>query len=547
MRIRGAGITAAVLALGVCGRASAADVWVDASAAAGGDGSEASPYRTLNDAKAGFKTGDTMWIRDGVYAETVDFWHVPDGTGGRTTVRAAPGAHPVIDGGGVSGFVLQSGETPDMTFQGLTVRNGDVGIEFYQADGGEVIECTTEATGGSVAFYFASHGLVRGSKLEGSVSGKASDGTVIEDSEIYGSAAEGITLHADSKNCRYSRNVVHDNSSVNIYLDSISDTIVDSNLVYMTLPTSKTTIGIMLADEAYNNVTAPVLENITITNNVILDNESGIRFWDGNFPGQSALRNVTIANNTVLNNETSAIKWDAGPHQGTVVRNNIFAGESGKQQLLLQANSLDGVSLDHNLWYLPAVANPFLWGSTTYDHAGWSAATGHGAGDIVADPTLVGAWSRPVTNLEPADGAPTIDTGASVAVDHDHDGRPRPAGAGYDIGAFEYGATGGSGGTAGSAGSGGASGGAGAGGTGGGTGGATGGSSGAAGAGGSGGSAGASGGSAGTGGGAPANASDSSDDGGCGCRVGGGARSGAGWLAILLLGALRRRFVPETD
>jgi len=272
---------------------------------------------------------------------------------------------------------------------------------------------------------------------------------------------------------------------------------------------------------------------------VIIDNESGIRFWDGHFPGQSALRNVTIANNTVINSETSAIKWDAGPHQGTVVQNNIFAGESGKQQLLLQANSVDGITLDHNLWYLPGVANPFLWDTTTYDHAGWSAATGHGSGDVVENPEFVGPWTRPVANLEPSDGAPTIDTGASVSVDHDHYGRPRPAGGEYDIGAFEYGATGGGGGAAGSSGS--------AGSGGGGAGGASG-TGAAAGTAGSAGIGGASGGSAGTGGaatggtGTPTSAGGSDDEGGCGCRVGSEDSSPSPWLAGVLLLMFRRRF-----
>jgi len=434
--------------------AKAEEWWVDAAAASSGDGSQSSPFQTVNEAREAIKTGDTIWIADGIYQETVDFWHVPAGSGGRTTVRAAPGAAPIIDGEGASGFVLQAGETPDMTFQGLTVRNGGVGIEFYQADGGEVIGCTTESTGSAVAFYYASKGYVTGSTLEGSVSGKASDGTVIEDNEIYGSDAEGITLHADSKNCRYSRNVVHDNASVNIYLDSISNTIVDSNLVYMTLPTDKTTVGIMLADESYADVTAPVLESITVTNNLVINNESGIRFWDGHFAGESALKDVTIAHNTVINNRTTAIKWDAGPHQNTVVKNNIFAGESDKQLLLLQANSTDGVVLDHNLWFLPGVQAPFLWGGSTTDHAGWATRTGHGEGDVTEDPALAGEWGLPATNLELSATSPARDTGTQVSIDHDYYGATRPAGTGPDMGAFEYdaqapspGGTGGSAGT----------------------------------------------------------------------------------------------------
>lgn len=571
------GMGAAIAAFGLLlapARAHAEEWWVDGTAPPGGDGSPSSPFQTINQARAAVRTGDTIWIADGTYPETVDFWHVPAGTGGRTFVRAAPGARPVIDGDGASGFVLQAGETPDMTFQGLTVRNGGVGIEFYQADGGQVIDCTAESTGGSVAFYYASGGQVSGCKLEGSVSGKGSDGTVIEDNEIYGSGAEGITLHADSKNCRYSRNVVHDNSSVNIYLDSISNTVVDSNLVYMTLPTDKTTVGIMLADESYTDVTEPVLRDITITNNVLIDNESGIRFWDGDFAGQSALRNVTIAHNTVINNRTTAIKWDTGPHRNAVVRNNIFAGESGRQLLLLQANSTDGVVLDHNLWFLPGVQSPFLWGSDTRDHAGWATATGQGQGDVSEDPGLVGAWSLPVDNLKLSATSPAIDSGTSVGVDHDFDTAARPEGDGPDLGAFERGAapvTGGAGATGGEGGSGGSggsvgTGGAGAAGADAGNGGATDGGAGTGGAtDGSGGEAGSAGretagGGARNGTGASAGASTASapatdeQGGGCGCRVDGGARSAGARLALfsplavlLLLVWRRRRPTRRTD
>ncbi len=534
MTFRTVGVAAALAFVLSSARAHAADVWVDQAAAAGGDGSQAKPFSTINDAKAALKTGDTMWIKDGTYNETVDFWHVPAGSGGRTVIRAAPGASPVIDGGGASGFVLQAGETPDMTFRGLTIKNGDTGIEFYQADGGQVINCTTTGTGGSVAFYFASHGLVRGSKLEGSVSGKNSDGTIIESNEIYGSGAEGITLHADSKNCRYSHNIVHDNTSVNIYLDSISHSVVDSNLVYMSAGTSKTTVGIMMADESYPNVTAPVETDITITNNVVIHNESGIRFWDGSFPGQSAMKNVVIANNTVVDNKTTAIKWDAGPHQNTVVENNIFAGQSGQQALLLQANSTTGVTLDHNLWNLPGVSSPFLWSNTTYSHSGWASATGQGAGDVAGDPKFTGSWDLPASNLELASGSPAIDKGKTLSnVPLDYNGASRPSGAGYDIGAFEYGATAPAGGAGGTTGTGGATGSGGAGTGGSATGGAGGQSSGSGGA--------TSGGAAG----ASDNAASSGDKGGCGCRVG-GSRAPAlpAWMlafVVVLAGRRRRR------
>lgn len=433
-----------VLAVGLVvlfpGAAGAAQWYVDKSAPAGGDGTSAKPFQTINAVKAVLKTGDTVLILSGVYNEKVDFWHVPAGTGGRTTIRAAPGHTPIIDGAGLSGFVFQAGETPHMTFRDLTVRNADESaFHFYKADHGEVIDCTTENVGAGVSFYYASYGLVSGSDISGGVNGKGSDGTVLKNNKIHHSNAEGITLHADSKNCKYLNNEVYDNYSVNIYIDSASNMVVDGNLVYMTFtPTTKEIIGVMLADESYPNVTAPVLTNVTVTNNVLINHDWGFAFWQGHFPGQSGMKTVTFANNTVIENRKGAITWDPGPHSA-VFRNNILAG--GTAKLTIYGESSAGITMDHNLWWLPGVAKPFNWLGTLYDHAGWVAASGQGAGDLLAAPGFAGASSLPWTNLRLAAGSPAIDTGVTLAaVAHDFEGKTRPVGAAFDIGAFEHGA-----------------------------------------------------------------------------------------------------------
>jgi len=114
-------------------------------------------------------------------------------------------------------------------------------------------------------------------------------------------------------------------------------------------------------------------------------------------------------------------------------------------------------------------------------------------------------------------------------VTHDYNGAGRPAGPGYDIGAFEYGATvpaGGAGG-AGTTGTGGAG---------------TGGSA----TGGAGGQSSGSGGGATAGGaaGAADSATSSGDKGGCGCRVGSRSTALPAWLLaffLVLAGRRRRR------
>ena len=423
--------------------AAAAEWYVDAAAAPGGDGSEAQPFQTINEAKEVLTTGDTMWIRDGVYSESVDFWHVPEGTGGRTTISAAPGASPIIDGGGSDNFVFQAGETHFMTFRGLTARNsGGSGFHFYYADDGQVIDCKTESVGSAVDFYFSSRGYVSGCDLEGGVAGKESDGTILEGNYIHHSNAEGITLHANSSNCQYLSNVVYDNVSVNIYIDAAWNMVIDGNLVYMTGDPPEELAGIQMADESYENVTAPVMHDIVITNNVLVNNYYGIVFWEGEFPGESGMKSVTIANNTIVNSKAVSMTWDEGPHENTFVRNNVLVNESGVGLLLLIAKSTSGVILDHYLWTMPGVDEPFNWGGgTVYTHEAWMGVSGQGAGDVLLDPAFAGGWSLPVENFMLAAGSPAIDAGVEIpGLTHDFLRNGRPSGAAFDLGAFEYGA-----------------------------------------------------------------------------------------------------------
>jgi MYXO-CTERM domain-containing protein len=424
-------------------QAHAATWWVDQAAAAGGDGSQAKPFQTIGDAIGAMSRGDTLLIESGTYVETPNFWNLP-GSSGRTYVQADTGASVVIDGSGATDYVVQAG-TPEMTFQGLTVQNGGVGFEFYQsqADGGQVIGCKTLQTGTAVEFYFSSQGYVFQSDLVGSVAGKGTDGTILESNRIHDSGAEGITLHDNSKNCQYLHNVVYDNTSVNIYLDSCSNMLVDGNLVYMTGDPPAELAGIQMADESYPDLSGPVLSDVVIVNNVVFNAYYGIVFWSGDYPGQSGMKNLTIENNTIVDSKSVGFTWDQGAHQNTIVRDNVFANEAGVGLLALVAKSTTGVTLDHNLFDFPGVAEPYNWGGgTTYDHAGWVAASGQGAGDVLAAPGFAGPFSLPDTNFALAQGSPAIDVGApsDVSLDHDYLGNQRPFGAGYDLGAFEFGA-----------------------------------------------------------------------------------------------------------
>jgi hypothetical protein len=443
---------AGALAILATSAASAADRYVDAAAAAGGDGSNATPFRTIGAALAVLQRGDTVWLATGTYDEVVDIGKLA-GTG-TTTLRALPGAAVVISGASGSaaaGYVIQTA-APDTVFQDLTIRDamsGALGIQFYYADGGQVIHCVTKnMSSNAVTFYYSNQGTVTGSTCQGNIAGRKTTGTVVVNNEVYGAGAEGVGLYDGSTNCTVAHNVIHDNFSVNLYLDSISHSTFDGNLIYETDPGNDLE-GIEISDEGhYSDLAAPMNAYNTITNNVIVGHNLGIVFWySGEWSSQalndqSGLRYDVISGNTLVDNKGS-FKWDASPaHVGTTIENNLVATASGTSALyLLMAKSAGGIALDHNLWYASDLAQPFLWLGAQTDHAGFVAAAGQGAGDVLGDPRLAGPWTAPpATNVELTGSSPAIGAGATLAaLTKDFLGAARPA-TGTDIGAFQYGA-----------------------------------------------------------------------------------------------------------
>jgi parallel beta-helix repeat protein len=445
-------VAAAALPLLGSRTALAADWYVDAAATAGGDGSKTKPFPTVNAALARLQRGDTVWLATGTYDEVVDIATLP-GTG-TTTFRAQDGANAVISGASGSasaGYVIQTA-VPNVTFEDLTIEDamsGALGVQFYYADGGQVVDCTTRnMSANAVTFYSSNQGTVTGSTCQGNIAGRKTTGTVVENNEVYGASAEGIGLYDGSTECTVAHNIIHDNTSVNLYLDSISHSTFDGNLIYETDPDNDLE-GIEISDEGhYDDLPAPANSYNTVINNVVVGHNLGIVFWySGEWPTQalndeSGLRYDVISNNTLIDNKGS-LKWDASPaHVGTTIQNNVFATAAGTSPVyLLQAKSAGGITLDHDLWFAPDLAQPFLWLAEQADHAGFVTDSGQGGGDVLGDPLLAGPWTAPpATNLALTSASPAVGAGISLAaVIHDFLGAPRPV-TGTDLGAFQYGA-----------------------------------------------------------------------------------------------------------
>jgi len=244
-----------------------------------------------------------------------------------------------------------------------------------------------------------------------------SDNTQITGNTVYNNQGEGIGSLI-SRGVQISQNTVHDNFSVNVYLDNAPDTVVDRNFIYSTgnsmyFINGHAAEGIAAAVESYS--TQLPLTNLKVTNNVDVGDDYG--FYYGAYGHGGGMQNALIANNTFVNNGRSALHIDAAAgNSGNNVFNNIFYSGASKT---LASGSAAGSVLRNNLW-------------SGGSHTGFA-----GSGDVNADPKLASPGSLTPAGYHLLSGSPAAGAGsATSAVSADFSGAsgtsPR------SIGAFQH-------------------------------------------------------------------------------------------------------------
>ncbi|MBN2431740.1 MAG: right-handed parallel beta-helix repeat-containing protein [Acidobacteria bacterium] len=125
--------------------AAATVYYVDAGhplAADANTGTRAEPWRTIQHALDRLQPGETVYIRDGVYAEGLQTVRSGDLESGPVTVAAFPGHRPVVDGTGVAtaatGFTIRHDH---IHVQGLVIRHWDTGIWLEGAGHTRLDDC----------------------------------------------------------------------------------------------------------------------------------------------------------------------------------------------------------------------------------------------------------------------------------------------------------------------------------------------------------------------------------------------------------------------
>jgi parallel beta-helix repeat protein len=311
--------------------------------------------------------------------------------------------------------------------------------------------------------------------------GNRGNKTLIEGNTVYKNGGEGIMCFGKVKECVIRNNTVYDNWSVNIYLASAADSVVENNFVYVTA-----TGDVSVRRTKASGVTVNTEEphncqdgNNEIRNNIFVNPRVGIRFYnycasngnDGENPCTQEERKdscAAYARNRVYNNTFyNTLEWgiDVAEGKNTLNEfiNNIFYTRQGR--LIKYSNPNPAYFSNYNdafvkpvfrnnLFYIPngetnrqfsfnedSLAQPQFNSSLrrnltftqfiSQDESIYSAAN-----NIWANPELVAPGDFTIESYMLKTQSPAINTGAILA-SFQNDFFEKARTGNYDIGAIE--------------------------------------------------------------------------------------------------------------
>jgi hypothetical protein len=398
------------------------------------------PWRTIAYAVENIKAGDTLYVRGGIYQETIVI--TADGTPANTImISGYPDEEVIIDGNGNtlpahnSGAYLVKILGDYVRFSNMTIQNsGEHGIGVfgsYSQIAHLIIFGNWRRGAGlggdyEVAEYLDVHdnGMVNyqgstGQDPTALTAGRSPNFATIRHCKVYRNWGIGLSTY-ESTNTIMEDNISFDNYSNNIYISDATDVLFQRNLIYSTgfMDTygGQPQTGIAVWDEIYQ----PASARITIINNIVYGTRYCLRWLSGPLGDRSGMNHIFIANNTFANStEGSCISFKESPiHDDSAFINNIVIQDNNLPPIIASTNS--NILFSNNLWSSKPVR------------------VAQSPSDIIGDPMLtrINTFSDPLWYQLLPD-SPAIDH-ASVLPEVSEDFWGNPRGSLPDIGAIEY-------------------------------------------------------------------------------------------------------------
>jgi hypothetical protein len=462
-------------------------------------GSLSEPWRTVQKAASTVGAGDTVYVRGGVYTETVTITTSGSAYRGYITFQNYPGETPILDGTGLSVPDSDNGmflivDQSYIVIKGFEIRNYQtatpyrlpVGINIQGAshhirlENNHIHHIENNAPLDAELLGADAHGIA----VYGTAAPTSTHHILITGNELHNltlGSSEALVLNGNVEVFTVTRNLVHDNDNIGIDLigfeetspgaayDQARDGVVIGNTIYNidTLNNPcyggersaggiyvdggtniliernrvySSNIGVEIASEHQGKATS----HVTVRNNVICNNHMVGIAMGGYDIERGSTENCTIVNNTLYYNDTLEdgngeilLQFDT---RNNVVKNNVLY--AGSQSLLIGNTYTENVGnvIDHNIFYAPAGIgdSEWEWKGTTYTgFVAYTAGTGNDAHSMFVDPQFVDPTNF---DLHLQSTSPAIDQGENLADvgDYDIDGEARIQGSQVDIGADEY-------------------------------------------------------------------------------------------------------------
>ncbi|MEM7050975.1 MAG: right-handed parallel beta-helix repeat-containing protein [Acidobacteriota bacterium] len=390
--LRAARLTILLFVLTGASLVGATDYYVATDGSDAAAGTLEAPFGTIaHGLAAATQPGDTVWVRGGLYLPTTGQTMIFAGTAeAPITLSAFPGERPIIDGthmpDGTPGLYIN---TSYVVVRGFEVRNAkSQGISVFGSSSrvhhveirdnvvhdswmGGIYVGWQDIINRPHDVLVAGNLIYRNAQINrtkphtswpiASGSGPARRVRYLNNT-IYDNWGEGLTFFL-TEECEARGNTLHDNFSVQLYLDNASHCLLADNFAYSTgnpdfFRFDQPATGIMIANETYP-FSNPSRDN-TVINNVLVGNNRAIRY--GSYQEGGGLVNTLIAHNTAYGATGGLVEidLDAG-HSNSQIRNNVFVQTAGQAVTWID-QPITGLTFDHNLWFggfvLPAVTGP---------------------------------------------------------------------------------------------------------------------------------------------------------------------------------------------
>ena len=397
------------------------------------DGSAANPWRTLQHAVDAVAPGDTILVHAGQYAgariEQSGTANAP------ITLSAAPGETATIDRPGPanrhnSNLELEtwegSGTVAYWIIANLEVRSApNWGIDIRGSDSAKSHHITVRGS------FVHHNGLNSGTT---GIFAAFTDDVLIEDNDSSGNGEHGIYVNNSSDRFTIRGNRLHHNAAAGIHLNGdasqggdgiMSDGLVENNIIYENGSAGGAGINM-------DGVTSTTLRNNLLYHN----HASGIAIFQQD--GAVCSQNNQVLHNTILmpdDGRWALIIGDTACVDNQLFNNILFSYHSYRGSINLPAGTVSGLVSDYNILVDRLTIDD---GDSILTLAQWQA-LGYDTHSFLATPGQLFA-DEAAADYHLPPNSPAIDTGRdNLNVSTDLDGHPRPAGAGYDIGAYEYG------------------------------------------------------------------------------------------------------------